>query len=73
MCVVVTHIISKQLHDKGGDAAIDPDEDVDAGENYICCAGDLKEEGSWVHERRDGPARDKDRVPRLDLQGEKDL
>lgn len=63
---MLAHIISKQLHDKGGDAAIDADEDVDAGENYICCAGDLKEEGGWVHQRRDGPAGDRKRVSWLD-------
>lgn len=53
-----THMVSKELHDEGGDAAIDADENVDAGEDHIGGAGDGEEEGGWVHERRDGPAGD---------------
>lgn len=49
------YIASKQLQDKGGDAAVDADQYVHAGQNHVGCAGDLKEEGGRVHERRDGP------------------
>ena len=52
---IVTHVVSKQLHDEGGNAAVDAYKDVDAGEDDVRCAGDLKEEGSRVHERSDGP------------------
>lgn len=48
-----THVVSEQLHDEGGDAAVDADEDVDAGEDDVRRAGDLEQEGSRVHERRD--------------------
>ena len=50
-----THVVPKQLHDEGGDATVDADEDVDAGENHVGRAGDGEEEGGRVHERRDGP------------------
>lgn len=53
-----THVVSEQLHDEGGDAAVDADQDVDAGEDHVRRAGDLKEEGGGVHERRDGPPAD---------------
>lgn len=53
---VVTHIVAKQLHDEGGDAPVDADEDVDAGEDHVGRAGDLEEEGGRVHQRGDGPA-----------------
>lgn len=51
-------MVTKEFHDKGGDAAVDADEDVDAGEDDVGGAGDLKEEGGRVHERGDGPAGD---------------
>lgn len=55
-CVsIVTHIVSEQLHDKSGNAAVDAYKDVDAGEDDIRRAGDLKKEGSRVHQRSDGP------------------
>ena len=52
----VTYVVSKELHDKGGDAAVDADEDVDGGEHHVGRAGDLKEEGSRVHQGSDRPA-----------------
>ena len=55
MPVAVTHVVPKQLHDEGGDAAVDADEDVDAGENHVGRAGNGEEEGGWVHQRGDGP------------------
>lgn len=55
----LTHVVSKQLHDEGGDAAVDADEDVDAGEDDVRRAGDLKEEGGRVHQRSDRPAESK--------------
>lgn len=55
----MTHIVSKQLHDESGDAAVDADEDVHAGEDDVRRAGDLKEEGGRVHQRSDGPAGDR--------------
>lgn len=53
----VTYVVSKELHDKGGDAAVDADEDVDGGEHHVGRAGDFKEEGRGVHQGRDGPPR----------------
>ena len=53
---VKTNIVSKQLHDEGRDAAVDADEDVDAGEDDVRRARDGEEEGGGVHERRDWPA-----------------
>lgn len=50
-------MVSKKLHDEGGDAAVDADEDVDAGEDDISRAGDGEEEGCRVHEGSDGPAK----------------
>lgn len=52
---MVTHVVSKQLHDKGGDAAVDADQDVDTGEDDVGGAWDLEEEGGRVHQRSDGP------------------
>lgn len=51
-----TDVVSEELHDEGGDAPVDADEDVDAGEDDVGRAGDGEEEGGRVHERRDGPA-----------------
>ncbi len=56
---MLTHVVSEQLHDEGGDAAIDADEDVDAGEDDVGRAGDLKEEGGGVHQRSDRPPENK--------------
>lgn len=49
-------MVAEQLHDEGGDAAVDANEDVDAGQDHVGRAGDLEEEGGRVHEGRDGPA-----------------
>lgn len=51
-----TYITAKQLQDEGGDAPVDPNEDVDTGEDHIGCAGDLEEEWGWVHQGCDGPS-----------------
>lgn len=59
---MVTHVVPKQLHDKGGDAAVDANEDVDAGEDHVCRAGDFEEEGGGVHQRSDGPPGNTDRL-----------
>lgn len=59
---MVTHVVSEQLHDEGGDAAVDADQDVDAGQDHVGSAGDLKEEGGRVHQRGDGPPGDKQDV-----------
>lgn len=56
--MAATHVVPKQLHDEGGDAAVDADEDVDAGQDYVGGAGDLEEEGSGVHQGSDGPPED---------------
>lgn len=50
-----THIVGKELQHKSGHAAIDPDEEVHAGEDHVGCAGDLEHKGGWVHERCDRP------------------
>lgn len=53
--VPVTHLVIKQLHDEGGHAAIDADEEVDAGQHHVRCAGNAEDEGSWIHHGGDGP------------------
>lgn len=47
------YLINKQFQNKGGDAAVDPDEEVDGGQNDVGCAGDGEHKGSWVHQRSD--------------------
>lgn len=49
------YLVNKQLQDEGGDAAVDSDEEVDGGEDYIGCAWDAEQKGRWVHQRGDGP------------------
>lgn len=66
---MVTHIVTKQLHDEGGDTSVDADEDVDAGEDNIGCAGDLEEEGGRVHQGSDGPAGNADMLEMEDTAG----
>lgn len=61
---MVTHVVTKQLHDEGGDAAVDANQDVDAGEDHVGRAGDLEEEGGRVHQGGDGPAANTDRLAR---------
>lgn len=48
-----TYIASKQLQDKCGHTAVDPYQYVDARQNHVGSARDLKEEGGWVHQRGD--------------------
>jgi len=52
----IIYIASKQLQYKCGDAAVDPDQYVNAGENHVGRAGDLEAERGWVHQRGDGPS-----------------
>lgn len=50
-----THVVGEELQHEGGHAAVDPDEEVHAGEDHIGGAGDLEHEGGGVHERCDRP------------------
>lgn len=54
--MIHAYIAAKKLQDEGGHAAVDPNQDVDAGQHHVSRAGDLKEEGCWVHQRSYGPA-----------------
>ncbi len=51
------YIASKQLQHECRDAAVDSDQNVDAGQNHVGRAGNLEEERGWVHQRGDGPSR----------------
>lgn len=51
----VTYVVVEEIHDKGGHATIDADEEVDAGQHHIGCAGHAKNEGGRVHQGGDGP------------------
>lgn len=51
-----TYVVIQDLHDEGRHAAVDADEEVDAGEDHVGRAGHIEDEGGWVHERSDGPA-----------------
>lgn len=53
--VATTYIVIKELHNKGGHAAVNTDEEVDAGQHHVGCAGHAEDEGGWVHHRGDGP------------------
>ena len=55
MCVDSTHIIVIELHEEGGHAAVDADEEVDAGQHHVGCAGNAEDEGGGVHHGGDGP------------------
>ncbi|TNN64374.1 hypothetical protein EYF80_025415 [Liparis tanakae] len=57
-----------QLQYECGDAAVDPDQYVDAGENHVGRAGDLEEERGWVHQRGDGPSGGRNKKIILDEQ-----
>lgn len=48
-------IIFKKFQDKGGGAAVDADEEVDAGQGYVRCARDVEDVGHGVHHGRHGP------------------
>lgn len=50
------HLVHKELQHKGGHAAIDANEEVDAGQGHVGSAGDAEEEGGWVHQGGDGPS-----------------
>ena len=51
----ITYIVIKELHDKRGHAAINTDEEVDASQHYIRCAGHIEDEWCRVHHGSDGP------------------
>lgn len=51
----IFYLINKQFQDKGGDAAVDPDEEVDGGQKDVGRAGDGEHKGSWVHQGSDWP------------------
>ncbi len=55
MCVCVSHRVVEELHDKRGHAAVDADEEVEAGQDHIRCAGNAEQEGGGIHHRSDGP------------------
>lgn len=50
------HLVHEELQHKGGHAAVDADEEVDAGQGHVGSAGDAEEEGGWVHQGGDGPS-----------------
>lgn len=52
------YLVVQELHDKGGHAAVDADEEVDTGEDHVRRAGHAKDERGRVHQRSDGPAAD---------------
>lgn len=52
-CII--YVVIEEIHDKGGHAAVDANEEVDAGEHHIGCAGHAKDEGGRVHQGGDGP------------------
>lgn len=60
LCLFVasTYIIIIELHKKSGNAAVDTDEEVDAGQHHVCCAGNTEDEGGGVHHGGDGPPKE---------------
>lgn len=60
-----TYIATEKLQDEGGHTAIDSNEDVDAGQDDVGCARDLKEERCWIHQRSYGPAAQRHTTPRI--------
>ena len=58
VCVCATYIIIKELHNKGGHTAVNADEEVDAGQHHVGCAGHAEDEGGGVHHGGDGPPAD---------------
>lgn len=56
LCASATYIIFKELHNKGGHAAVNTDEEVDAGQHHVGCAGHAEDEGGGVHHGSDGPS-----------------
>lgn len=51
----ITYVIIEEIHDEGGHATIDADEEVDASQHHISCAGHAEDEGGRVHQGGDGP------------------
>lgn len=50
-----TYIVVKELHHEGGQTAVYADEEVDAGQHHVGCAGHTEDEGGRVHHGDDGP------------------
>lgn len=57
--VTATYIIIKEFHNKGGHAAVNTNEEVDASQHHVGCAGHTEDEGGGVHHRGDGPPKEK--------------
>lgn len=60
MWACATYIVVKELHNKGGHAAVDTNEEVDAGQDHVGRAGHAEDEGGGVHHRDDGPPAEKE-------------
>lgn len=60
VCLYVTasYIIIKELHNKGGHAAVNTNEEVDASQHHVGCAGHTEDEGGRVHHGGDGPPKE---------------
>lgn len=56
--MAATHVIIKELQNKGCDAAVNTDEEVDACQHHVGCAGHAEEEGGGVHHGGDGPPKE---------------
>lgn len=55
-----TYVVVKELHHKGCHAAVDTDEEVEAGQHHVGRAGHAEDEGGGVHHRGDGPPAEKE-------------
>ncbi len=55
LCEKAAYFVIKELQNKGGHAAVDADEDVDAGQHHVGRAGHAEDEGGRVHHGGDGP------------------
>lgn len=53
--MAATYIIINELHNKGGYAAVNTNEEVDAGQHHVGCAGHAEDKGGGVHHGGDGP------------------
>lgn len=64
MCLfgAATYVVVKELHNKGGHAAVNTDKEVDAGQYHIGRAGDAEDEGGRIHHRGDGPPTENNRL-----------
>lgn len=53
------YVVVKELHHKRCHAAVDADEEVDAGQHHVGRAGHAEDEGGGVHQGGDGPPAEK--------------